>query len=126
MNSALALSALGCEARDAVAALLDAMKRRENFVVVPPFAHSVRQQSCRALGKIGPDAHAAIPALVEALHDGVPGVRYNAVYALGRIGPNARPTLPKLRLCLKDEDPDVRDMAAESISLLSEDDRVSP
>jgi HEAT repeat protein len=92
-----------------VAALLDAMKRRENFEVVPPFAHNVRPQSCRALGKIGPEAHSAIRALMEALHDGVPGVRYNAVYALGQIGADARSTLPELRQSLNDENPDVRD-----------------
>jgi HEAT repeat protein len=42
----------------------------------------------RALGAIGPDAKAAIPALLTALRDHSPAVRQAAAAALGKIDPN--------------------------------------
>src|SRR5262245_9519707 len=48
---------------------------------------AVRAEATRALGDLGPDAGAAVPALVAALDDSDPDVRGGAVRALERIGP---------------------------------------
>ena len=61
----------------------------------------VRGSIYDALGKIGPAASGAVPALVAAL-DRPGGPQLEAVYALGRIGPEARPALPRLER-LRDE-----------------------
>ena len=59
----------------------------------------VRQTAAWALGKIGPEARAAIPALSELCKDKDEGVRQFAAQALGRIGPAAIPALTELLKC---------------------------
>ena len=54
----------------------------------------VRQLAARALGKIGPDAKAAVPYLIEALNDLI--VQSSVTNALGEIGPNAKAAVPHL------------------------------
>jgi HEAT repeat protein len=60
MQSALALGAIGAEARDAAPQLSAALNDPE---------WSVRRQAAVSLGQIGPDAHAAAPALSRLQRD---------------------------------------------------------
>ena len=48
----------------------------------------------RAIGEMGPDAKAAVPALVEALQNN--DAYFSALYALGDIGPDAKDAVPLL------------------------------
>jgi HEAT repeat protein len=52
--------------------------------------------AAKALGKIGPDAKEAVPALQNALKDSNIIVRHEAVTALGNIGPDAKPAFPAI------------------------------
>lgn len=56
----------------------------------------VQSEAARYLGEIGPEAKAATPALIRALHDEKPGVRQWAVNALGKIGPEAERAVPSI------------------------------
>lgn len=117
-TSGAATEALGRIGLPALPALLDALKdpsRRQSAaqaigdigaqgssVSVPALLRhvddtdeGVRSSVYNALGKIGPTASDAVPALVAAL-DEAGGLRFDAVYALGRIGPAASPALPRL------------------------------
>jgi HEAT repeat protein len=47
----------------------------------------VRMRAARALGRMGPDAKEAIPALLEAVNHPEPPVRQAAAEALREIGP---------------------------------------
>ncbi len=75
----------------------------------------VRGHAAFALGKIGPEASAAIPALVRRLKDRDGPVRREAVWALGQIGPNATPAIPVLVDSLKDDKDFVRVAAAKAL-----------
>jgi HEAT repeat protein len=55
------------------------------------------------LGHIGPEARAALPALIAALGDRDSNVRLWAVKALGELGPAAVTAVPSLRRMAKDE-----------------------
>ena len=59
-----------------------------------------------AIGAIGPEAAAAVPALRRLVGDAAkaPGLRYSAAYALGRIGPAAQEADPELRKLAESED----------------------
>ncbi|MHB1033611.1 MAG: HEAT repeat domain-containing protein [Pirellulales bacterium] len=56
-----------------------------------------RIDAANALGRMGPEAKPAIPALTELLRDKDPNVRIAAVSALGRIASAAVPALTELR-----------------------------
>ncbi len=75
----------------------------------------VRASAAEALGKIGPDAVDATPALVAALYDPGENVRASAAEALGKIGPAAAAAAPALLAALYDRDKNVRASAAEAL-----------
>jgi serine/threonine-protein kinase len=78
----------------------------------------VRVFAAHALGEIGPDAHDAVPALIEALDDGNPFVRAEAARALSKTATSDE-ALPELRkLQQRDENSTVRDVASEAQKLL--------
>lgn len=56
----------------------------------------VRLGAARALRYMGPDAVAAVPALVRALDDSDGFVRSGAAFALGKIGPGAADAVPAM------------------------------
>jgi HEAT repeat protein len=60
-----------------------------------------RARAAEALGKLGPRAKDAVPALVAALDDDAPLVQLMAADALGRVGPDARAAVPRLVAGLK-------------------------
>ncbi len=76
-RSALALAAIGKPAVDGLQGLL--VEKKVN----------VRAEAAMALGRIGPVAEAAIPALIRSLGDESDRVRREASLALGRIGETA-------------------------------------
>jgi len=78
------------------------------------------------LGRIGPAAKAAVPALIDALKYGdgsgheyvnIVGKKFRqyAAETLGRIGPEARAAVPALTEALKDESECIRQAAAEAL-----------
>jgi CubicO group peptidase (beta-lactamase class C family) len=73
----------------------------------------VREDAALALGKIGPAAADAIPALVHMLADNDPYVAGRASTALGKIGPKA---VPSLACALVDSNASVRFSAAVALS----------
>ena len=75
----------------------------------------VRWYSAEALGRIGPTASEAVPALAELLWDQNPTVQWVAAEALGRIGPLAREAASGLSRKLWDENEIVRRYAAEAL-----------
>jgi HEAT repeat protein len=141
LSAALALGEIGPGAKDAVPALVKALKR-DDFV---------RGEAARTLGRIGPDADAAIPALSEMLSDveaeeffialdslrhigvaAIPAltdalhsprwhVRCGACDALGRIGPPAKKAVPALTEALYDPNAFVRQSAAEALRAFGPD-----
>jgi hypothetical protein len=77
---------------------------------------NMRYSAARSLGKFGPEAKAAIPALVESLKgDESPLVRMGAAYALGDMGADAAEALPALKQAANDRDPEVRKAAAYAV-----------
>lgn len=93
---------------------------QEPQVAVPALAEMLKTGECldavKALAKFGPEAHAALPALLDLLKDKDGTVRWQAVYALGKIGPEAKEAVPALLTALRtDEDPLVREHSAESL-----------
>jgi len=68
------------------------------------------------LGKLGPGAAEAVPALIEALEKKDDSVGRPAAEALGRIGPRAQEAVPALKKALKAGDPYVRIAAAAALA----------
>ena len=79
------LSAFAEQGQAAVPNLINALKNKE-----------AAYWACLVLGEIGPDAAAAVPALIETLKDDRPGVRREAILALAEIGEAAAPAVPAL------------------------------
>ena len=80
---------------------------------VPPLIEALRQKEVRPkvaiiLGRIGPEAKAAVPALVEALNDENTVTRQEVLFALASIGPEAKAAVPAIVGALQDPDMDVR------------------
>ena len=78
-----------------------------------------RQHAVSALGRIGPAAPEAVPALMAALRDPEGKVRKTAAEALGKIGPAAAEAVPEvvpvLVAALRDPEGLVRRAAAEAL-----------
>ncbi len=76
----------------------------------------VRTEAANALGRIGPRADAAVPALVKAARDPDPTVRLAAIGALGEMGPvAAKDAAPVLSVLIDHTDPDLRRSAADAV-----------
>lgn len=74
--------------KDAVPILVEEGLKHEN--------PAIRNASASTLGKIGPDAADAVPALIEALDDEYSQVKWTAVKSIGMIGPAAIEAIPGL------------------------------
>jgi len=105
-NAALALGFMKANQKEAVPALVAALK--------DPDAE-VRRDAAFALGEIGPGAKEAVPALIAALKDPDGGVRRIAIGVLGMIGLGAKEAVPALIAALKDPDAGVRGSAAQAL-----------
>jgi HEAT repeat protein len=132
------LETMGAEAAPAIPAMVRSLEDSDLFVrwaaartlgglaprqaesVVPALARllrpeedlNVRQAVETALGKFGPDAAEAVPALTRALGRGTMPLRVGAIKALESIGTAAEPALPAIAWRLKDASPQVRAEAA--------------
>ena len=79
----------------------------------------IRLIAAFALGRIGPEARAAIPDLIAALSGPDSRVRGEAARALGLIGPEARAAVPALiRLVTRGTVAEVAERAAEALGRL--------
>jgi HEAT repeat protein len=103
-RSALALAAIGKPAVEGLRGLLKARKE------------SVRAEAAMALGRIGPDADSAAPALIVLLADKSERSRREGTRSLGRIGTGA---LAPLIAATEHKDAIVRAAAVESLGYLS-------
>lgn len=77
----------------------------------------VAGSAAHALGVVGPQAKAAVPALVKALRHDDRDTRLLAAFSLGRIGSGAKDAIPILEQIASDEGEDnaLRDNARESL-----------
>jgi HEAT repeat protein len=89
------LSEAGPESEPAVAALMTILDQKD----LPPVT---RVQAANALGRIGPAAIAALPALREAMDGPDSQLRFHAAEALWRVAPDARTVVPLFAELLED------------------------
>ncbi|MHB1561953.1 MAG: HEAT repeat domain-containing protein, partial [Isosphaeraceae bacterium] len=80
---------------------------------------SERTLMARSLDRLGAEARALVPALIDVLGDSpakddIGNPRIQAALALGRIGPDARPAIPAL-IELMDREPDTQPYVAQAI-----------
>ena len=66
-------------------------------------APQTRNAAAYEIAGIGPEAVAAVPALIEALDDPVAAVRYPVTVALLEIGPAAKAAVPRLQKMMDEE-----------------------
>jgi HEAT repeat protein len=76
---------------------------------------AAQKAAIRVLGKLGPAASPAVPAVIGASADPNPGLRLEAIQTLGRIGPPARSAIPGLIPMLADTNEAIQAAAAEAL-----------
>jgi len=74
-----------------------------------------RNGAAYAISGMGPAAKAAVPALIAALEDPEPVVRFPVCIALREIGPDAKEAVPALTRALDDTNDDVAAMARKAL-----------
>ncbi|MEO8498013.1 MAG: HEAT repeat domain-containing protein, partial [Planctomycetota bacterium] len=107
--SAYAIARLDNAAKDAMDYLIQSVQDRKHGTRVP-------EAATEALGKLGPKAQSALPALVDALAHPDTMVRIHAIEAIVLISPESAET--RLLKILHDEDAVVRASAIESLGSL--------
>ncbi len=84
--------------------------------VLPDLAAPAAVEAEYMLGRVGPRAASAVPALTERLASSPDlDVRYEAVRALGRIGPAARAAVGTIAAAAAEPNADLRAAAAEAL-----------
>jgi len=81
----------------------------------------VRRDAAQALGKLGTEAKAAVPALIASLKDENMFVRRYSAQSLGKIGPAAKSAVPALTKSLEDMRKEVAEAATEALGKLGPD-----
>src|SRR3954464_12634389 len=66
-------------------------------------APQTRNAAAYEIAGMGPAAAAAVPALIEALDDPIPAVRFPVTIALMEIGPAAKAAVPRLATMVDEE-----------------------
>jgi HEAT repeat protein len=66
-------------------------------------APQTRNAAAYEIAGLGPEAVAAVPALIETLDDPVAAVRFPATVALLEIGPAAKAAVPRLQKMMEEE-----------------------
>ena len=122
-----ALSDMGPEAKAALPTLLELIQGQDAVVrsIVKPedehifskdeLVQDLRPRAAFILGKIGPEARAAVPDLTKAIRDKNVDLRWPAAAALGGIGPAAKSAWPELLPLLEDENLYVRGAVAQAL-----------
>jgi HEAT repeat protein len=64
---------------------------------------AVRNGAADEIAGMGPAAAAAVPALIEALDDPMPTVRFPVTVALSEIGPAAEAAVPRLKEMMEED-----------------------
>ncbi len=123
-----ALALIGPTAKAAVPALIEALRSKDvaaagiirgigMFMFGEMDDGPIRLIAAEALGRIGPDAKAAIPDLIAAMGDPDSRVRAEAARALGGIGPDAAAAIPDLvRLLTRSHPAPAAEWAKESLT----------
>ncbi len=81
----------------------------------------VRARAADVIRRIGPEAKAAVPALIEALEDRSAETRNEVLFALAAVGPDARQAVPAVTKALKDPDMNVRYAACFALGKIGAD-----
>ena len=76
---------------------------REWIADLKGLSPQTRNAAAYEIAGMGPAAAAAVPALIEALDDPVPAVRFPVTVALGEIGPAAKAAVPRLQTMMDEE-----------------------
>jgi len=76
---------------------------------------TVRALAGRAMTQLDSRAPSQLPALLDALRNDEPAIRFSAAHSLGDLGPAARPALGPLTQTLQDRDLGVRVQAARAV-----------
>jgi HEAT repeat protein len=87
-------------ARDTV---VDGRRLREWIADLKAQAPQTRNAAAYEISGLGPAAAPAVPALIEALDDSEPSVRFPVTVALGEIGKAAAAAVPKLKKMMDEE-----------------------
>ena len=66
-------------------------------------APQTRNAAAYEIAGMGPEAVMAVPALIQALDDPNPVVRFPVTVALGEIGPGAKAAVPRLQQMVEEE-----------------------
>lgn len=110
--AATELGRLGVRLQAALPRFRDALRA----VVLTDRDEDVRTAALHALSLLGPASTSQMPALVEALRDGLPAIRAGAAQDLGQLGAEARDAIAALiATCLNDPDLTVRVQAAVAL-----------
>jgi HEAT repeat protein len=75
--------------------------------------------AAQAIGNMGADGVAAVPALVKLLSRDEEGLRNSACIGLAGIGPSAKSALPQLKVALADPNSNVRGLARTAIAKIN-------
>jgi HEAT repeat protein len=75
----------------------------EWIIDLKALAPQTRNAAAYEIAGIGPEAVRAVPALIEALDDPSPVVRYPVTIALLEIGPGAKAAVPRLLQMMEEE-----------------------
>lgn len=103
-DAAAAMARMSCVNQDVVEVLVRALAKDDD---------DIRVAAAHAIGRIGPKAAAAVPALMAALGDEKNfRLRQAALVALARMGPKAATAVPMLTQVLEDRAPRFRELAA--------------
>jgi HEAT repeat protein len=73
------------------------------IVDLKALAPQTRNAAAYEIAGMGPDAVRAVPALIEALDDPSPVVRFPVTVALLEIGPGAKAAIPRLQQMIEEE-----------------------
>jgi len=94
-QGAIFLIAQGADAKQAVPAIVEIIRREAPDVPMEPMA---------VLEQLGPDAKDAVPAIVENLKKYAPDVQYGFLHVLFAIGPAGKAAVPSLIKVARSED----------------------